>query len=246
MSLGAPVVYEFKTHSSAYYVSSSGDVETAADIAAFQAHLSQSATVYICDTGGNAAEPPNCFAFTLVLSSPDRSHYKQWLTSKVTLYAPPWSLEEALGFRLPSCNEASVRSRFEDIGGIARYLFCDEVLAKQYTAAATARLAAADLCLVEELLSAPPWVLTADFRIPFHLLHIFPLEAADGTVDYYQGTLRLPSRALSDLFVSALAEKNSSDLLGFLTKTVQNSVLAGLRGQVFEVYARQTIARGGS
>ena len=101
------------------------------------AALKRRETWYLVDPGGNksAEEPLRRPAFTIIATSPNRSHYQQFLKDVGwRLWLPVWTAEELQSFAphywpnadVEECKQR-VKRRFDELGGIPRFVLCNEI-----------------------------------------------------------------------------------------------------------------------
>ena len=98
----------------------------------FRDELSVESTVFICDMGPNSKPVSICNALTIVLSSPDPSHYRALDREMLrSLVMNPWHISELKDcmntiYKFEKTGEYSAKSykaRFDLIGGVPRFIF---------------------------------------------------------------------------------------------------------------------------
>jgi hypothetical protein len=117
-----PILYQFK----AFFYHFKSDSVYAIGSKAAQKIARRSETFYIID--GHNADPVQSDCLTLFISSPRSDTFKNWYYHAMTTpwYFPVWSLKELRDCRevcYPTISEEVVDRRYEQYGGIARYLF---------------------------------------------------------------------------------------------------------------------------
>lgn len=218
----------------------------------FTNQLDHAATVYICDVGGQGSpEPLICAARTIVLSSPDDSHYHQWLKlkRKPAVYMPSWSSDEVTAV-VPTIYPQKFLSdgitsiypgRFKLYGGIARSVFSPDT---------------DDRMKVELIKAVQSCNLTALFRSiesgerlgPLQQLIHYNVEwfQTDGTTpDFRTASMDFSSDEIADLIMKQKEVEEQSEVVSFLTSAAGKPVVAGMRGKVFERYAHRVLSAGG-
>jgi Cdc6-like AAA superfamily ATPase len=118
------VVHRAKDNPFLYVFSNRGCFKTSDYVFVANEFLDKPFTWYLTDTLPNG--PSAVSAKTIVVASPARPHYKEFLKYPKTsslLYLPVWSLEELLLARgIFGLSAATVEERFNLIGGIARFV----------------------------------------------------------------------------------------------------------------------------
>lgn len=216
----------------------------------FDDQLKQATTVYICDVGGQGSpEPLICAAQTIVLSSPDDSHYHEWikLKKKPTVHMPSWSSDEVTAVVptiypqrfLPDGVTSIYAGRFKLYGGIARTIFSpdtDDRLEKELTTAV-------ESCNLNMLFRS---IETGDRLGPLQQLIQFEVGTnADGTLDYRTARMDFASDDICERVMKEKEERGANEVVSFLTSSAGKPDVAGMRGKVFEHWAHRVLSLGG-
>lgn len=220
---------------------------------AFTDQLKQVTTVYICDVGGRGSpEPLICAACTIVLSSPDDSHYHEWLKlkKKPAVYMPSWSSDEVTAVvptiypqRFLADGATSIYpARFKLYGGIARSIFSPDT---------------DDRMEVELNKVVKSCNLTALFHSIESGERLGPLQQlvhytvqwfqADGsTPDFRTASMDFSSDAIADRIMQQKDAEEQNEVVTFLTSATGKPDVGGMRGKVFERYAHRLLSAGGN
>ena len=217
----------------------------------FSEILEEEATIYICDVGGaGSREPTVCDAFTIVLSSPDASHYHEWLKlkEKPTVHMPSWSFDEVIAVvptiypqRFLADGVTSIYpGRFKLYGGTARTIFSPDTGDR----------------LEKELITA---VGSCDLNTLFHSIEkgtrLGPLQQLiyfiidsnpDGTPDFRSATMDFASDEICERVMKEKEERGANEVVSFLASSVGKPDVAGMRGKVFEHWAHRVLCAGGT
>lgn len=248
-SQGCTVVYEDAKRKSRWLLTPGAPVQEGA-MDQFSEQLKQAATVYICDVGGRGSrEPTVCDALTIVLSSPDASHYHEWikLKRKPTVHMPSWSLGEVTAVVptvyperfLPDGVTSIYPGRFQLYGGIARTIFSpddDERLEKELTSAI-------ESCHLDALLHS---LMTGTRLGPLQqLVHFVVGSRADGSPDFRTASLDFASDAICERVMREKETREGHEIVSFLRSAAGKPDVASMRGKAFEHWAHRVLAAGG-
>ena len=209
----------------------------------FDEQLALPSTVYLFDCGGmNQLEPPRCAAITIVVSSPDPSHYGDWVKAKPVFTMPVWSAEECAAVvpaiyparPLPDGTDESA-ARFKLHGGIARTIFSQETSATLQAQLEEA-ITACNLPAVVGSIDLSQKLPGATHR----LLHY----AVDET-NYRSRTLIFATDDICERVMEKQEKEHSNDVVSFLIGAAGRKDIAGVRGKVFELHAHAVLPLGG-
>lgn len=217
----------------------------------FDEPLKQSATIYICDVGGEGSkEPTVCAAHTIVLSSPDDKHYHEWLKlkKKPAVHMPSWSADEVTAVvptvypqRYLADNVTSIYpARFQLYGGIARTIFypgTDDRLEAELDKAVKA-------CDIDTLIRS----IETGVRLgPLQQLLQYEIgNNADGTPDFRTATMNWASDAICERMTQAKDAQGQDKIVSFLNGAVGKPDLGSMRGKAFEYWTHSVLSRGGT
>ena len=216
----------------------------------FGDQLKQATTVYICDVGGRgSAEPQVCAALTIVLSSPDESHYHEWLKGKrkPAVHMPSWSKEEVTAVvpavypqRFLADGVTSIYpGRFKLYGGIARTLFSpdsDDRLEAELCKAIQS-------CNLDKLFHS---ITTGERLGPLQQLVDYQVgNNPDGTPDFRTATMNFASDEICERLMQEKEARGADEVVSFLASSVGKPDIGGMRGKVFEQYAHRVLSAGG-
>lgn len=253
LSQGAIVVYEDARRKARWLIAPArgpGASVQMGSLTDFNVQLQQAATVYICDVGGRGSpEPTVCAALTVVLSTPDASHYYEWLklTDKPTVHMPSWSSDEVTAVvptvypqRTLADGVSSIYpGRFKLYGGIASTIFSpddDEHLEQKLTHAV-------QWCRLTDLLHS----ISVGTRLgPFQQLVEFVIGSnADGTPDFRTASIDFASDDICQRVMEEKEKRDANQIVSFLMSSAGKPYAAGMRGKVFEHWAHRVLAAGG-
>ena len=197
--------------------------------------LSSPNTWYLTDT----LDPPpgEVKAVTILVASPARKHYKEFLKYSVTdvlRYLPVWSLEELMKARKSfSLSEEQVENRYCLIGGIPRFVLEKEQDLVSLIDGAIIRLN------IDNFESIAVGNLQKDDEIS-HLVVHFEVNAG-----YTDATLRMGSSYITEKALDVFVNHQESKLKRFLLRAEHTSLLSTIRGNLFEAYAHRILSAGG-
>jgi hypothetical protein len=204
--------------------------------------LDDPSTVYLFDPAGHGTgetrEPYRCRAFTIVASSPNPSHYKDFLKhGGEKLVMAPWALEELVAvapFVRGTPSAEVVERRFLRHGGISRAVLSDKPLF--WESQLKEAIAACELEAVERSVGLSDTVQGATHKV---LLY----DVLDD--DCTEARARFASDSVARDFSQVLLRHRRSKMLDFLRDAVGRPELAKLCGDMFEYWMHSTLPRGG-
>ncbi|PLW41669.1 hypothetical protein PCANC_13173 [Puccinia coronata f. sp. avenae] len=233
------------------YLMTSSGVELLADNSDKLANArANSETLYIVD--GRA--PQQCQAWTLLVTSPQRKHYKDILkeSSSSLLYMPPWSYEELEFCKAVLYPDERIlpttlmRRLFEWYGGVPRFVVArakdqlkkldgdEEAVLEKMVGDLTQAISGVPMRKIIELHLAR----SRDGEYSHHVLHL----CRHPKKGLRQFQLAWASSQVKNLVFDRFVQEIRSDQAYFLTRI---SRLDDLRGLVFEVYAHAALRDGG-
>ena len=244
---GCTIIYEDAKRNARWLICPGAPVEEGS-LADFVDELKQATTIYLCDVGGqNSPEPLICNALTIVLASPDPSHFREWLKKGgVTLYMPMWSAEEVTAVVPTVYPERTLADRVTSIypgrfklhGGVARTIFhsgTDEYLKQKL-------MKRIKSCNLPRLLQS----IEANERIDsLKLLQYVLEEKVDGSHDFASVTLDFASDEICERVMKEKEQRGANEVVSFLTGSAGKPDVAGMRGKVFELWAHRCLSAGG-
>ena len=190
---------------------------------------------------------------TFILAmSPDRNTCQAIKkgASMSSLYMGPYSLEEALRMRLksyPGVSEARVKLRFQEFGGIPRFLFETERIEhgvdlnlKETESCQVTALndVAANLRRIDDMETSDP------FKPLWTIFHMLPITRSDGTIDFTNYSI-IPCRDdLGARIRDKLMDNKAIKDLWVLFRDTRDE-LEALRGIRYEAYAHKKILKDG-
>ncbi|PLW37705.1 hypothetical protein PCANC_17147 [Puccinia coronata f. sp. avenae] len=236
------------------YLMTSSGVELLADNSDKLANArANSETLYIVD--GRA--PQQCQAWTLLVTSPQRTHYKDILkeSSSSLLYMPPWSYEELEFCKAVLYPDERVlpttlmRRLFEWYGGVPRFVVAR---AKDQLEKLGGDEEAALEQLVDDLTQAIKQTSmreiidshrfrSRDGEYSHRVLHL--CRVPKKSLNHFQ--LEWASSQVENFVLSAFEEEIQSDQAFFLKKSKDYDA-GNLRGIIFEMYAHAALRDGGT
>jgi hypothetical protein len=210
--------------------------------------LDDASTVFISDS----LEPPSVKAFTLLITSPKRERWKEFLKNDnaTRLFFPVFSAGEIEDMRrtcYPQRNAVEVQERYTRWGGVPRY-----VLGRVDTDAQRGVISAltrVDLDALAAVLGADE--IESDAGISHRLMHIKPRgEVQPGlssrTFEYYElARTEVGSRFIAENIYAAMKQQAFDRLHGLLALPTANASIAKFYGDVYERHALDKLARGG-
>ncbi|KAI8905906.1 hypothetical protein EDD86DRAFT_211086 [Gorgonomyces haynaldii] len=199
-------------------------------------YLGLATTWYLTDT----LQPPpaeSIAATTILVSSPDRKHYKEFLKYSATAelhYLPVWSLDELNAMhREFNLTKEKVEERYLLIGGIPRY-----VLEKASHDLPKEIKNTMGRMIVDKLYEQ-----SFDMQLENDVSHLVVHFNVDTT--YRDGSLQFGSDYITKLALERFLNERENKLRQFLDNSQPIPLLATLRGNLFEAYAHRQLAAGG-
>jgi hypothetical protein len=206
------------------------------DIGKLDGLLSTSSTWYLTDTL-NSCPGDVIKAKTIVVSSPARKHYKDFLKYGETAplhYMPIWTLDELLAARhIYNLSEKEVESHYYKIGGIARYVLEKRENIDSIIASAINRLDIKKFDLIA----------SGDMEQDDRISHLIVHYDVDST--FCEKSLIMGSTFITELALERFIKEEEATLKRFLTSAKHTPLLASLRGNLFEAYAHRILSAGG-
>lgn len=210
--------------------------------------LSETETLLLYDAG-TKREPQfsNICNRIIVFSSPCESSYADLLKEGAhTLCMPTWSMKEIEYCRehmksYSSLKKTTVSKRFMKYGGIARFVLeVDEHIERRHSEELEQAIS---LCNTQTLRDV---VRSQDRAVQSHkVLHRTVVENDDGTTNYYWYSFEFGSKQIEDKVYEEINQKAKLDLMKFLHDSRDETVVATLRGCLFERLAHDLLANGG-
>ena len=200
---------------------------------------------------GTKSEPQfsNICDRIIVFSSPCESSYRDLLKEGAALLCmPTWScrelkhcvtsMETYSSLRIPQC---LVSDRFKKYGGIARFVLeVDEHTERRHSEELEQAIS---LCNTQTLRDV---VRSQDRAIQSHkVLHRTVVVNDDGTPNYYRYSFEFGSEQIEAKVYEEINQKAKLDLIKFLHDSRGETVVATLRGCLFERLAHDLLANGG-
>jgi hypothetical protein len=201
--------------------------------------LQDSNTWYLVDTDS----PLQHYARTVMVSSPCKDHYKEFMKLDVcVLYMPIFSLDEIHECRKiirPLMTEEEANKLYSRWGGISRYVLeLTERKHKSQQQSLDKAIKTADLQRIIRYIGDEDAPDDASHKI----VHMISSEEEGYSQVYMQLASPYVTQAVVDLFV----KQKRDDLIMFLsTSDVDSEKVAVLRGNLFEGFAHQQIQKGG-
>ena len=194
-------------------------------------------TVYLFDAAGNTAREPvrihNCF--TIMAASPNKGHYQQFLNHcHIKYFMPCWTLPEMLCVEnyLPTETVKQVKHRFEQFGGIPRFVWCDSTAYEIYQTTLEDTLNSLSLKRVERFIDGSE-------ILPEESHWIFQYEVAE---DYIHKSLRFATPSIAQQATAKFAKEGGNSLANCVLATRSAPAVCGY---LFEEYAHHVLVRGG-
>jgi hypothetical protein len=228
------VVYQRKDH---YRILFSGDVVTKAWKGTERYNfweMDLKGTIYIVD----GAEPTECSAQTILLSSPRMEKLKEYLKyCNATFFMPTWTMDE-----IEACNELvfnkdleEVKAAFSRWGGIPRYVLyhLDDPTQQQelqISIESTGNKSLSDLAVA----------LRTNQDFSHHLIH---MAVKSGFIQY---EYRFASRFVEEGVMERIQSSTWDHLFGFVKDTKSLGEAASFRGVLFERVAHYKLQQGGT
>jgi hypothetical protein len=206
--------------------------------------LDDPSTVYLFDPAGHGTgetrEPYRCRAFTIVASSPNPNHYRDFLKhGGEKLVMAPWALEELVAVApfvrgTPSADE--VERRYLRHGGISRAVLSDKPLF--WEGALTDAISTCDLAAVKRSVGLSDTVAAATHKVLVY-------DVLDEDPPCTRARARFASDAVARDFSDILLRNRQTEMLAFLRDADGRPELAAVGGKLFENWMHNVLQRGG-
>ncbi len=198
--------------------------------------LEEPTTWYLTDT---LSKPPGEIikAVTIVVASPARKHYKEFLKHSATAplhYMPIWSLDELhIARQAYSMSAEEVEKGYCLIGGIPRFVLEKQQDIQDIIDEAIGRLA------IEKIDRIASGNVEKGDEISHLIVHY------DVDLSYKKKSLCLGSTYITEKALERFLSCQESELKRFLNFSEPTPLLATLRGNLFEAYSHRLLAAGG-
>jgi hypothetical protein len=239
------VVFESARQNTAWIFDDNGVMEilNSRSEKAFYSAVRDPNCVYLYDpVGTKSQEPAGRDGLTIVASSPNVDSYKDFLKDKCdVLYMPCWSEEEidhlAQKENFHGVNPEVAKKRYDEIGGIPRYVFTEQLVYDRYRGDISRAIKAFDI----NSLFGDGSVETT-LKSTHKLMQVIPLtvekkdELTDTDkqlTDYRNFTIDFLTPRLRDLTIAELFTKKIDHGYELVTRP-SATVLSGSRGTIFE------------
>ena len=199
--------------------------------------LDQRTTWYLTDT--LSPPPAEVKAVTILVASPSRDHYKEFLKYSSTdslRYLPVWSLEElqSAAARYTISSE-DVTNRYRLIGGIPRF-----VLEKRNENLKNVIRRAVIRLRIEKFNS----IAAGELKKGEEISHLIVHYMVDN--DFVECGLQFASSYITERALTVFIQNQHQKLCELLLNFEASPHLSGLRGNLFEAFAHRTISNGGT
>ena len=249
---GKTVIYKTRERDAKAFLFRDDKVFTVPQIA-YIPEISEPSTILIVD----GLEPPSENAFTLLITSPLRERWKEFVKTKGVqeLVFPVFSLDEMLKLRASAfdsdvgCDESSVVMRYAKWGGSVRHVLTHPEETWQINLTNNA----ANMTLEQLKASCGYAAKDRAAEAQHNVLH---LKAACELEDsellpadprfYYFSHGELASLYVHELVYRQLREREFANLCDFLRASGGTPALAALRGVQYEQFALGALAKGGT
>jgi len=197
--------------------------------------------VYLFDASKETRGGPSTkvAGFTVLSTSPKRQHYSNFRDAvhENRMYMPVWTEDEVISFseliNQPPTH-AAVISWHARFGGIPRYLFTSP---ESYAIPLENAISTTTFDKIQLSLGG----LDSLEDVSHMLLH-YDVDSSFKSV-----CMRFASKYVEDAVVAQLFKSRKADTLNFVfNDSVGKSAVAGVRGSLFERFAHERLARGGS
>jgi hypothetical protein len=203
--------------------------------------LDDPTTWYLTDT---LAPPPGQYlATTILVASPDRRHYSEFLKHTLGVhlhFLPVWTLDELLTLgKKYSLSEDVVQERFQKIGGIPRFIqskwdlntIIDDALSR-VNIQRLSHITCQELCSEKGM-----WHIIA---------HLHLVEVKEESVIYTRAFPQMASHYVTERALKKFIKSETQELTDFLNRLTPTSEVASLQGSLFEGLAHIKLAKGGT
>ena len=207
----------------------------------FERLLDNPTTLYIAD--GTPPSPSACR--TLVVTSPKRGVYKEWLKERAgvaKLYLPPFTADEMERCRelcFPSLGSGAVRRLFDTWGGSARLVLKNHVESGSSQFLTHFRSSLQFDVLTKALHELYGGGTETASDVPHQVLHII---ADEGLRSFHLG---FASRFACDAFYEAMERAGEERVKSFIREAESTPAMGSLRGLLFERVALAALCREG-
>jgi hypothetical protein len=194
--------------------------------------LDKESTWYLTDT----LDPPPgiAVATTLLVCSPARKHYSQFLKlgGTIKLYMPLWSWSEFLrAAPTYNVNAKDLASRYKYFGGVARYVLEREVNPVKFLRESLNRI---DSFSLKTLLLDPG---EEEYEKLVHSIIHYEVDP-----DYSGFQVRLASSYVTERLLEKFVKYRRQELVQFIIDSASNPLLQSVRGAMFEAFAHRCLS----
>lgn len=213
----------------------------------YHPQLLEADDLYLFDPAEKGSgQPVKSNAFTIIASSPDKSHYSVFLNRvQIKLFLPVWKWEEIEplctipGFLPEPINKDIAQERFNIFGGILRYILSEN--REKFLTWYGELQSAASNSTVQDIRSLGPAGLDMSKEASHKLFHIF-LETQES---FQSISIRFASPSVEDMVYEHLAHQQLDDLFAFVREDSLPSI-ASLRLTFFEKFVHAAFSKGGT
>ena len=249
---GKTVIYKTRKRDAKAFLFRDDKVFTVPQIA-YIPEISEPSTILIVD----GLEPPSENAFTLLITSPLRERWKEFVKTEGVqeLVFPVFSFDEMLKLRATafgskdSCDESSVVMRYAKWGGSVRHVLShpedewqDELTTNAANMTFAQLTASVDALAKERASEAKHNVVHLKTRSELEDTLLQP----DAAAFYRFSHGELASLYVQELVYMQLRERETDKLFAFLRASGGTPALAALRGVQYEQFALGALAKGGT
>lgn len=249
---GKTVIYKTRKRDAKAFLFRDGKVFDVQRIASLP-EISKPSTILIVD----GMEPPSENAFTVLITSPLRERWKEFVKTKGVqeLIFPVFSFDEMLKLRASAfsskvgCNEPAVINRYNKWGGSVRHVLThpEETWQKNLTNNA------ANMTLAQLKASCGDAARDRAAAAQHNVLHLKAAcelencELLPSNPRYYDFSHgELASEFVQELVYTQLQANETKDFFAFLRASAGTPALAILRGVQYEHFALRALAEGGN
>lgn len=196
-------------------------------------------TFYFFDPADSSPRTPRLGipAFTIVASSPNPVHYKQFFKQQAIAryYMPCWSLDELHSVlpHFPGITEQLLAERFAKFGGIPRYVLNND---KRWDDELEDAIKNCNMSLLDSTVGGRDLKSKVSHKL-------FQFDVASFSVS---PIVRFPSPYVAEQVTARLLETETKGLYNFINYSKAHPSLASVRGDLFASAAHRLICRGGS
>jgi NADH dehydrogenase [ubiquinone] 1 alpha subcomplex assembly factor 7 len=224
-----------------YLITPNGCFETR-DINNVAHFLKNDTTWYLTET----LDPPPTLtgATTILVSSPNRKHYSEFLKVHESVplhYLEPWSLDELLiAASIYDLSADVVRERYRILGGVSRYVFSSAAHAISDIEELISQ--AFQMFDFDQLSLVPSNMFNAS-KISHRLVHLFINRESE--LGYTKVYAKFGSRFILEKALSNYIQSSKAKLVDFLVVNKASPATKLLQGNLFEQFAHQQLSKGG-